>query len=326
MKLPLIAVLLAASTAFAAEKTPPPKAYLTPEEAGPDFQIQGEYEGTLNAAKVGAQVIAMGKGSFRVVVFRGGLPGEPDSRKSPREVEAQKQGDSVTFTNNANTITVGGGKAICKGNGQEFELQRVVRKSPTEGAKAPEGAIALFDGTNVDAWKSAAKMNDAKLLEALSNPTTKQEFKDFTLHVEFLLPFMPDARGQGRANSGVYLQGRYEVQVLDSFGLKGEDNECGGIYRNAAPLVNMCYPPLQWQTYDVDFTAAKFGADGNKTANAVVTIKLNGIVIHDKLELKGPTPGGPKSGGNENSPGPLYLQGHGNPVMYRNIWIVEKGK
>jgi hypothetical protein len=135
------------------------------------------------------------------------------------------------------------------------------------------------------------------------------------------LPFKPLGRGQDRGNSGVYMQDRYEVQVLDSFGLKGEDNECGGIYSQAKPLVNMCYPPLTWQTYDIDFVAAKHDANGKKVKNAVLTMKHNGVLIHDQLELKGPTGGGRKEDG---TPGSIQLQGHGNPVFYRNIWIVPK--
>jgi hypothetical protein len=133
---------------------------------------------------------------------------------------------------------------------------------------------------------------------------------------------MPQAQGQDRGNSGVYPQGRYEIQVLDSFGLKGENNECGGIYRTAAPKVNMCFPPLVWQTYDIDFTAPKYEGD-KKTANAKVTIRHNGVVIHENQEIEKETGGG--NGGREaNTPGPLYFQDHGDQVFYRNVWIVEK--
>ena len=112
------------------------------------------------------------------------------------------------------------------------------------------------------------------------------------------------------------------MQVLDSFGLKGENNECGGIYTLAKPALNMCYPPLAWQTYDIDFIAAKYDDGGKKTKNAVVTIKHNGVAIHENLELKEPTPGNGKP--EDASGGPLQLQGHGNPVFYRNIWVVAK--
>ena len=319
-------ILFAASAAFAAEKKAPP-AYTTPEQGGRDFQIQGEYECTINGGKAGAQVLALGDDKFHVVGFYGGLPGDGWDGSPKIELDGAMQDGKVVFTRGSESLTIADGKATLKlQDGSTAEMKRIVRKSPTEGLKAPEGAIVLFDGSNLDAFRPGAKMDDRKLLMSQSNPITRQEFKDFTLHIEFILPFMPEARGQGRANSGVYLQGRYEIQVLDSFGLKGADNECGGIYQNAAPSINMCYPPLQWQTYDVDFTAAKYDGD-KKIANSVVTIKHNGVVIHDKLELKGPTPGGPKSDAKrypESQPGPFYLQAHGNPVFYRNMWVVEK--
>jgi hypothetical protein len=129
--------------------------------------------------------------------------------------------------------------------------------------------------------------------------------------------------GASSANSGVYHQDRYEVQVLDSFGLKGENNECGGIYTISAPKVNMCFPPLQWQTYDVDFTAAKFDAQGQRTAPARITVRHNGVLIQDNVELPRTT----ASSGFKtitDTPGPFQLQEHGNPVYYRNIWVVEK--
>ena len=150
---------------------------------------------------------------------------------------------------------------------------------------------------------------------------TKQKFGNFRLHLEFRTPFMPYSRGQGRGNSGMYLLDQYECQILDSFGLEGKDNECGGIYKISKPKLNMCFPPLSWQTYDVEFQAAKFDANGGKIAPAVATIQLNGVVIHDKLSLPRFTPGGGQS---DEKPGALYLQNHGNPVRFRNIWVLEK--
>lgn len=153
------------------------------------------------------------------------------------------------------------------------------------------------------------------------NIVTKDKFKDFKLHIEFRSPFMPEARGQGRGNSGVYLQGRYEIQVLDSYGLQGLDNECGGIYQVGAPMVNMCLPPGQWQTYDITFQAPRFDTAGRKTEDATVTVVHNGVTIHDRLRLPHPTGGA--MDGNISEPGGIYLQDHGNAVQFRNIWLVE---
>lgn len=160
-------------------------------------------------------------------------------------------------------------------------------------------------------------MSDDKLL--MQGVTSKETFQSCQLHLEFMLSFMPNARGQGRSNSGCYLQGRYEVQMLDSFGLTGENNECGGIYTISKPKVNMCFPPLSWQTYDIDYHAAKFDSAGKKTADAWTTVKHNGVVIHDQVKLTHSTTASPLKEGPDA--GPLYLQDHGNPVRYRNIWF-----
>jgi hypothetical protein len=132
---------------------------------------------------------------------------------------------------------------------------------------------------------------------------------------------MPRARGQGRGNSGVYIQKRYEVQILDSFTLSGAPNECGGLYRQRPPDLNMAFPPLSWQTYDIDFTAARFNIDGDKVKNARVTVVHNGVVIHDDVELPNKTGAGDREG---PTPGPIRFQWHNDLVHFRNLWIVEK--
>jgi len=151
---------------------------------------------------------------------------------------------------------------------------------------------------------------------------TRKMFTDFDLHIEFRSPFTPNLKGQSRGNSGVYLQGRYEVQVLDSYGLEGKDNECGGIYKVAVPNVNMCAPPTQWQTYDIEFTAAKYNERNEKLANPRMTARHNGIIIHNDLEIPVATDGGLDK--DMSKPGPIFLQDHSDLVQYRNIWIVEK--
>src|SRR5438105_5409754 len=237
-----IALALATCLAFAADppksdpntpsanaaKPPPPKAFINEADAGPDFKIQGEYFGESGDLKLGIQVIALGKEGFEAVVYRDGLPGDGWNGNAPRRVKGKWEGEQVKFTTDDNhtlVIEKDGQSAVGANEKQEtMDFKKVIRKSPTEAAKAPAGAMVLFDGTNVDQW-NGGKMDDRHLL--MVGTTSKRQFKDCTLHAEFILPFMPDARGQGRANSGVYLQNRYEVQVLDSFGLKGENNECG---------------------------------------------------------------------------------------------------
>ncbi len=191
-----------------------------------------------------------------------------------------------------------------------------MRKSPTEGLRPPPGAVVLFDGGGVEEW-TGGKLTDNKLLAP--GGTTKRTFGDMkTLHVEFCVPFRPAVRGQSRGNSGVYLQRRYEIQILDSFGLDPKNNDCAAVYEANPPDVNVCFPPLSWQTYDVEFTAARYDG-GKKTANAVVTVVHNGVKVHDRREIKGPTGNGIKE---EDAPKPLNLQNHGNPVYFRNVWVV----
>jgi len=284
--------------------------------AGADFQLQGEYAGE----NCGAQVIALGGGKFHLVAWDSGLPGAADGARKHKEIDSALEGGAVRFESAVWEATIANGEMKAKPSDGEMQtLKKVERKSPTLGAKPPAGALVLFDGTNADAWKNGKVDKDGNLE---CGTVSKQEFGDFTLHLEFRTPFKPAARGQGRGNSGVYLQDRYEVQVLDSFGLKGENNECGGIYTKHKPKVNMCLPPLSWQTYDVDFQAAKWDADGKKTKNAIVTVKHNGVLIHDHVEVDSATASSGRKDG--PGPGPIQLQNHGNPVAFRNIWVLEK--
>ncbi len=313
--LTLLALFPLSVVSFAEDKKAPDDTFIEPEAAGPDFAVQGEYVGQ-NCA---AQVIALGGGKFHVVGWSKGLPGAVADIEKKVELDAERSGEKVAFDSEGWKGTIENGQIHgTNKDGKSWDLKHVLRESTSLGAKPPAGALVLFDGTNADAWQGG-HMDDRKFLQA--GTKSKQAFGDCTLHAEFRTPFKPAGRGQGRGNSGVYLQDRYECQVLDSFGLKGENNEAGGIYTVSKPLLNMCFPPLSWQTYDIDFAAARYDAEGKKTQNAKMTVRLNGVVVQQDVEVPKPTGGGQPE---TPAPGPIQLQGHGNPVFFRNIWIVEK--
>ncbi len=196
----------------------------------------------------------------------------------------------------------------------------------TLGAKPPEGAVVLFDGKDLGGWVKKDGKTPASWPVAdgfftvgagQGNIQTAKTFGDFRLHLEFNVPLMPQAKGQARGNSGVYLGGIYELQILDSYGLTPKSNDCGAIYQQVVPKVNACKPPLQWQTYDVTFHKAK-GEGGEVASKARLTVIQNGIKIIDDVEIS-PTPGGARI--KEGEDGPLLLQDHHNKVEFRNIWI-----
>lgn len=304
-----------------------------PAATDADFPFQGEYEGVVKhdsgELKFGVQVVALGDGTFDAVAYPGGLPGAgwmpPDKivGSGVREGDVVRiEGVDVSGAKRRGEIRAGALRVLDDAGGTLAELPKVERKSPTLGAAPPANAIVIFDGVGpVDEMQTL--VNPQLTADGLLMPDveTKQHFGDATWHVEFLLPYKPKARGQDRGNSGAYFQGRYEVQMLDSFGLEGRNNECGGIYSVAAPRVNMCLPPLAWQTYDVEVTSPRLEGD-KKIQDARLTVRHNGVLIHDDVAVPNVTPSG--RDGKDKTVGPLYLQEHGSPVRYRNIWVVPR--
>jgi len=321
--------------ARATAKEPALKLYTDPEHVDADFQFQGEYAGTVSQldggkTRLGAQVRALGDGVFRTMFFAGGLPGDgwdgktiiqkaPSTDDSTPE-DAKREGNKIVIDQVY--------KAVCDGRtlngktdaGVKFELVRVARRSPTLGARPPAGAIVLFDGSGTDEWQSGAKLTPQKWL--IGGATTRRKFEDFALHVEFMISYVPQTRTiWQRPNSGVYLQQRYEIQILDSFGIVMRQHDCGVLYAQVTPKINMCYPPLTWQTYDIDFTAARYDAAGKKTKLGRCTVKLNGVVILNNVDIQHSTPGGIAE---SPQPAGIYLQEHGFPAFFQNVWITEK--
>ncbi|NLD43777.1 MAG: DUF1080 domain-containing protein [Chloroflexi bacterium] len=195
-------------------------------------------------------------------------------------------------------------------------------------AAPPANAVLLFNGRDVSNWttrdgRPAGWVVEGGVLHVIPKTgdiMTKETFLDFYLHLEFRCPDMPEATGQAKGNSGVFLAARYEIQVLDSWGWRIPGmGDCGAFYNQHAPLVNACNPPTAWQTYDVVFRAARV-ADGKVVEKVRVTVFQNGQVIHNNVELPGVTGGAITP--DEGVAGPLLLQDHGNLVAYRNIWIV----
>lgn len=193
--------------------------------------------------------------------------------------------------------------------------------------RVPSDAVVLFDGKDLSKWAKLGTQdapswkveNDYAEVRG-GSIATKQAFKDCQLHVEFWLPLLPNQEGQARANSGVFLQGEtYEVQILDSYGLKSGVGDCGAIYSIHPPMVNASRPPEQWQRFDIFYHAAKFDESGKKIANARMSVLHNGVWIHDNADVPYPTID--HSRADPTEPGPIVLQDHGCPIRFRNVWI-----
>ncbi len=285
-----------------------------------------------------AEVIGVGDDQFRVRFMA-----EPFKRAEILfETVAPLRDGAVRFEAKGwrGEITADGiqGEALARGDQPvAFKLTKYSPPSPTLGQAPPEGAVVLFDGSGLDAWVSKDGKPDWPILEDGSMAVvqrkpgekgnrsirTRQEFGDVRLHIEFLIPYNPKGSGQGRGNSGVFLQDTFEVQVLDSFGSDGLWNECGALYKVSPPRVNASLPPGQWQTYDIEFRTARFDEDGRISSHPKITVLHNGIPIHTAFEMQERTAHtlDQRRLAPPSTPGPILLQDHGNPVRFRNIWV-----
>jgi len=304
--------------------------------AAPAVQdVQGLYEGTrtdtgrAHKFEFEARVVALGKGAYKVFVREAGAAVVNAVVKV--ELDGKTEGEAVTFSGKSDAgdwvaSYADGGIAGACGKDGKVAMKHIVRVSATMGAKCPAGAVVLIDGKNFNEvvakpgkdgkpqeWKVAA---DGGVMVAKGGINSKRSFDgSFKMHVEFKNPLMPEARGQGRANSGCFMPNGNEVQVLDSFGMGTYTGGCcGGIYKYKDPdafdeFSLASAPPGQWQTYDIEYTVKS--TDGKPTGKPVITVLHNGIKIHDKFQLNMDAKGGP-----------FQFQDHGNPVQYRNIWVL----
>ncbi len=295
--------------------------------------VQGLYEGAVKAAtgeqKFEARVVACGKGALKVFIRQTA----PDGKVTKIELDGKIEGDAVKFAGKAGdaewAATYADGTIKGTAGAGTVEMKKVVRESPAMGAKPPAGAVILLGDKNFDGMvKKAGKdgkepewkvFDDGGVLIPKGGMNSKQQFEgNFKLHVEFKNPFMPDGRSQGRGNSGVFLPNGSEIQVLDSFGMVTyTGGGCGGLYKYKDPdafdeFSLASAPPLQWQTYDVEYRVPM--KDGKPDGKPRVTVFHNGIKIHDNAELS-----------NAAKKGGISLQDHGNAVQYRNIWLLPLG-
>ncbi len=310
-------------------------------------QVQGEYFGVAqNGDTLGAWVVANSNNSYSVSILPGGLVKIPGQQGGNWGGVLRYTGTATwnpttgayavnTAAGYATTSITGEGyERVLNGTtntGSAFALNRIHRKSPTLGMKPkPEWGTATswFDSA------AAAANSSAELGKWVQNNTTPQLSGGYLyrgvrtaathgagyLHLEVMSPFRPSATGQDRGNSGVYLHSKYEAQVLDSYGKALATNEMGAIYGVRAAAINATLPPMNFQTYDIFFTPRTSGSNGSATGAAVMTVYLNGVLVQDSTPVPVTTEAG--FSGSQLNAGALFLQDHGNNVVYNNVWFV----
>ncbi|MDQ3001665.1 MAG: DUF1080 domain-containing protein [Fibrobacterota bacterium] len=318
--------------------------HLDTASGGEGYRRQGEYYGKVDGKPYGIQVVDFSSGKFDMNIFPGGLPGQgwgsnPSDYIYLKSTSSSASGTVFVGSGSAAgwTISIPPGGKTLSGTGpgnKSIDMKKIYRVSPTAGMAPPSGATVLFDGTQETYsanWTGKAPYivgNDKYLPEG--NASLK-DFADHTLHIEFRTPFGPESDGQSRSNSGVYIQGNYECQVLDSFGwMRGAQESgphgnsqgwAGGLYAWSSARINMSHPPLTWQTYDIQVTNAVFNGN-NKTAPAHLTVYHNGYKVQDTI-INGSTP----DGGRESAlGGRVFVQNHGGAMWYRNVWVLPGTK
>lgn len=309
--------------------------------AGAQNPFIGIYEGVYNAhnragLEAAATVVAQGQGVYRVTA-QYAAPGGQEVYQV--ELHGPQMGPRISLYGFA-------GGAEWRGEvkddhirlehlpghyGGVFELDKTDEKPPTLAMAPPDGAVVLLafeegQTPSLDAWSNkewkALESGAMEVKPGSGDQHSRQRFGDCTLHLEFWLPNMAGAMWQSRANSGVYFMNRYEVQILDSFGLIQGSGDCGSIYELSLPRVNACLPPERWQTYDISFRAPRLGSDGEVKEPARVTVYQNGVLIQKDVAVEKATPGG--KAGPQVERDVLRLQDHGNMLRYRNIWLIEE--
>jgi hypothetical protein len=316
------------------------------DKAGED-PFLGDWQGSWSKGfprQLVAQIIPRGGGDY-VIRFVEAF----DQRCAPLAiVRAKAEGQQLTFDHDGWSGSVVGEKLAGTGLKRNaiasFTLTKVKRLSPRLGARPPAGAAVLFDGGDLDQWESDGRDGSDQITWQKTEDwvrvwppltehafgsalRTRQAWPNFRLHLEFRLPLIAEATGQTRANSGIIIE-EYEfveVQILDSYGLPGYWDECGGIYRKESPKFNMCAPPGQWQSYDITYYGPRLDNDGKLIAAPRITVDLNGKRIHNDVEL----PYSERAVKNRlekpdlKTPGRIILQHHGDPIDFRNVWLVE---
>jgi hypothetical protein len=316
-------------------KRPPTPPAAPVRDAAKVDNYTGEYTGgfVVNGKKGDglAQVIAEDKGQYRAVLMRGLWKTAKNLKQVRVELigKVDANGNVPLEGHGWKGTLIGRKTLVAKSDKGSFNGKWTVRKSPTLCAKPPKGAVVLLPFTpnkkpSLVEWanKTWIPLANGAMRVGKRNNFTVKKLGSIKLHIEFRCPYEATRSGQGRGNSGVYLQKRYEVQVLESFGLASKANDCGSIYKVANTKINASLPPLQWQTYDIEFQAAVIGADGKAKTPPMMSVVHNGIEIHNDQILPGKTTAAAASGLTPKDS--LMLQDHGNKVEYRNIWVVEK--